>query len=855
MANKLIKSKMKIPIKKTSHTIGLLLTLTIAVTFVVLPVANAHDPPWIITTHAYLTVNPTPVGVGQQVIVVAWAGLVLPRAMIGNDIRFHDYTVTITKPDDSIETIEWDIVIDTTSTAYAPYIPDQAGIYEFVFSYPDQEYTWSGSYQGDIYLGATSKTVYLTVTEEPLPDPITSYPLPTEYWTRPIEGENTDWWTISSHWLGYTHPSIVKMYQPDGAAPNSAHIMWTKPIDDGGVLGGSNVGIEGNVFYSGPAYNPRFAAPIIMNGRLFYELPLMNSNRGGGWMCVDLRTGEEIWYNEKMGVDPNYPSPSFGYFYDAETENQHGVIPAGILFSNNFGVAYDPPTGKLLFKVTGVPSGTAVVGPKGEILRYELDLRNGWLAQWNSSKLWTAAFGYTPNWDQAGGTVDGSSASCYDWTVPIPTTIPTSLSPYFAIFDDVLLGSSRFAGAAGTGTPNPYTLWAISLKPDSRGTLLWMKDYPAPPENVTRFLQVVDPVSRTTIFLDKETFQFSGYSIDDGNKVWETTPTEDMSDFSYFDVTHGATFSSVAYGRLYNSGFGGVLYCYDTQNGDLLWTYGNGGEGNSTFGGLSTPWGRYPLFIASIADDKVFVFSGEHSPNTPLYKGLRVRAINATTGEELWTMLGSMGYPPRSYYPVADGFIVYHNLYDGKLYCVGKGPSTTSVFIQNDVTPLGKKVLVQGTVVDIAAGTGQAEQTARFPNGVPAVSDESMGEWMEYVYMQKPLPANVTGVEVIIHVLDPNGNSYEVGRTTSRASGSFKLTFEPQVPGEYTVVATFAGSESYWQSQAETALYVEEAPPPTPAPTPMPASTADLYFVPTSIGIIVAVIVVGLVLSLMLRKR
>ncbi len=121
--------------------------------------------------------------------------------------------------------------------------------------------------------------------------------------------------------------------------------------------------------------------------------------------------------------------------------------------------------------------------------------------------------------------------------------------------------------------------------------------------------------------------------------------------------------------------------------------------------------------------------------------------------------------------------------------------------------------------------------------------------------MQKPLPANVTGVEVIIHVLDPNGNSYEVGRTTSRASGSFKLTFEPQVPGEYTVVATFAGSESYWQSQAETALYVEEAPPPTPAPTPMPASTADLYFVPTSIGIIVAVIVVGLVLRLMLRKR
>ncbi|MEJ5328519.1 MAG: hypothetical protein WHU54_09790, partial [Candidatus Bathyarchaeia archaeon] len=185
---------------------------------------------------------------------------------------------------------------------------------------------WSGTYRNAVFLGATSKTVYLTVQEEQLPDPIASYPLPTEYWTRPIEGQNTDWWKISSHWLGYMHPSIYRMVQPDGAAPNSAHVMWTKPIDEGGVVGGSNLGIEGNMFYSGSAYNPRFAAPIIMNGKVFYELPFMNSGTGGGWMCVDLRTGEEIWYNDKMGVDSAWPSPSFGYLYACDTENQHGVI-------------------------------------------------------------------------------------------------------------------------------------------------------------------------------------------------------------------------------------------------------------------------------------------------------------------------------------------------------------------------------------------------------------------------------------------------------------------------------------------------------------------------------------------------
>jgi hypothetical protein len=52
----------------------------------------------------------------------------------------------------------------------------------------------------------------------------------------------------------------------------------------------------------------------------------------------------------------------------------------------------------------------------------------------------------------------------------------------------------------------------------------------------------------------------------------------------------------------------------------------------------------------------------------------------------------------------------------------------------------GNNVLVEGTVIDISAGTKQHVQAARFPHGVPAVSDESMGEWMEYVYMQKPRP-------------------------------------------------------------------------------------------------------------------
>jgi len=829
---------------------------------VLLPTATAHTPSWTIATHAFIAVNPNPVGVGQPVNIVVWAGLLLPSASVANDIRFHDYKVVITKPDGTTETINWPIVTDPTSTAYSIYTPTQVGNYSFVFSYPNQTYTWSGAYQNDVYLGATSKTVYLTVQEEQLPSPIDSYPLPTEYWTRPIEGQNTYWYTIASNWLGYTHPSIVNMFQPDGSAPNSAHIMWTKPIDAGGVVGGSNVGDPGNMFYSGSAYNPRFAAPIIMNGKIYYELPMMNTGTGGGWNCIDLQTGELIWHNDKMGVDSASPSPSFGYLYDAETENQHGVVPAGLLFSSNFGVAYDPTTGNRLFNVTNVPSGTAVVGPQGEILRYQIDLAHGWLAQWNSSRLFTQGTAgqglWNPDWNQTNGWVNASLASRYDWNVSIPKTIPTTTSPFYALFNDELIGitsSLSFAsGFSNTGTADPYTMWAISLKPESRGTLLWMQNYAAPPENYTRFIMAVDPTNRVAIFLDKEAFKYTGYSIDNGQQLWTTTPPKDMSDFQYFDTTHAGTFSSAAYGRYYDSGFGGVLYCYDTKTGNLLWTYGNGGEGNSTFGGLQTPWGNYPMFISSIADDKVFLFSGEHSPNTPLYKGWMIRAVNATTGEELWKMDGSMGYPPRSYYPVADGFIVYSNAYDNQLYCVGKGPSALTVEAPMTAATLGQSIIIRGSVTDIAAGTKQTEQAARFPNGVPAVSDQSQGAWMEYVYMQKPKPTNVTGVQVTLSVVDANGNYRTIGTTTT-IDGFFTYNWQPDIPGQYTVYASFGGSNSYWPSSAMTSFAVDPAAAtPTPQPTQAP-SIADLYFVPMSIAIIIVIVIVGAAIILVLRKR
>ncbi|MEM3000466.1 MAG: hypothetical protein QXX34_08090, partial [Candidatus Bathyarchaeia archaeon] len=110
------------------------------------------------------------------------------------------------------------------------------------------------------------------------------------------------------------------------------------------------------------------------------------------------------------------------------------------------------------------------------------------------------------------------------------------------------------------------------------------------------------------------------------------------------------------------------------------------------------------------------------------------------------------------------------------------------------------------------------------------------------------------GVEVVIEVLDPNGNYYEVARATTDGSGFYSATFTPPVPGKYTIVARFAGSKSYWGSHAETAIVVEEAPV-APEVTPTPASMTETYVLGFGIAMLVAIIVIGLLIILMLRKR
>ena len=263
-----------------------------------------------------------------------------------------------------------------------------------------------------------------------------------------------------------------------------------------------------------------------------------------------------------------------------------------------------------------------------------------------------------------------------------------------------------------------------------------------------------------------------------------------------------------------------------------------------------------PEFWGAIVGGKLYTYSTEHSPNTPIYKDGKIRCIDAFNGTEIWTLAGYGGtHASNTQVAAAEGFLVFLNSYDMQIYSVGRGPSATTVSIQNDVITYGGNTLVKGTIMDIAAGTKQKEQTARFPNGVAAVSDLSMSEWMEYVYMQKPKPVNATGVEVTLDVLDANGNYRNIGTTTSDANGFYSFNWQPDIAGKYTVIASFQGSQSYWPSHAETAFIVNEA---APTPTSQPITAlppTEMYIVGVGVAMVIAIAIVGAVLALMIRKR
>jgi len=262
--------------KIVAIVISIFFVLSMTVSLTIIPDANAHTPSWNIPTYAYIVATPNPIGVGQTATLYLWLdevygaaggtaaavgtnGGTASAALIANSYRFLNYNLTIVSPTGAATTTIFPKISDTTSNQITTFTPTTTGTYKLIFTYPGQVYGANGNgYSGsvlinDTYLPSSASTT-LVVQQAPIPAAISSEPLPSSYWTRPIYGENSNWWSISSNWLGIGAGGYVGFstalggsaigpdeanFHPDAIGPLTSHVMWTAPIQTGGVVGGN----------------------------------------------------------------------------------------------------------------------------------------------------------------------------------------------------------------------------------------------------------------------------------------------------------------------------------------------------------------------------------------------------------------------------------------------------------------------------------------------------------------------------------------------------------------------------------------------------------------------------------------
>ncbi|MCW4000323.1 MAG: PQQ-binding-like beta-propeller repeat protein [Candidatus Bathyarchaeota archaeon] len=815
-----------------------------------LPNTIAQEDPPSRPSYVYLGVINNPIGVNQELLLHIGS----PHALQSVQMGWEGITVTVTWPDGHNSTLG-PYKTDSTGGTGGVFIPTEAGNYTLQAHFPEQVTTSSKVGQsmtaGTIVREGYSPPVILVVTEEPIPL-YPGHPLPSEYWSRPIDAQLREWNTMGGSWLVATPDNKFVPY--NSAAPDSAHILWTQPLTVGGIAGGET---GDDAFSSGDAYEGKWTSRFVVSGVVIYTHH--TSARPLEYSAYNIHTGEHLWTTTFL----DNRSITMGQVLRWEGYNHHGVYSYLWVSVGTTWYAYDPLTAQWVFTINNVPAGTTVVDENGWIYRYQYTANQNLLRIWNMTALGTmSGSGY----QQGGGWGTGILYKTLDaggWTgnttaqktsyinITTPTgTLPGSITAFWM--------NDRVVGAQIASDRSAVRLWAFSLEPGTEGRLLYNTTW-TPPKSWAEDEVTISGFSggwvawsqedHVGVLMVKETTEHFAFDLETGKFLWgPTEPTHylDAIDDSAADVRN------IAYGKLYVASVGGIAYCYDVKTGELLWTY----EAKQKYTEylFQDTWWLKPVFIT---DDKIYLGHTEHSPMNPRPRGAPFICLNATTGEEIWTADGlfrQTRWGGRGI--IGDSIMVTMDTYDQRVYAVGKGPSALTVTAPNMGVPSGSSLMISGTVMDVSPGTKDLAITMRFPNGVPAVSDESQSEWMLHVYKQFELPMSTVGVPVTIDVLDANGNYRNVGTAISDATGAYNLEWKPDIPGKYTVIASFAGTNSYYPSCAQTAFVVDAAAEPTTQPTAPPALLSETYFLPAIAGIIVAIIIgFALMALLLLRKR
>jgi outer membrane protein assembly factor BamB len=841
----------------------LILIFAVSTVLIAVPIVNAAVVQ--VESVIFVSLAPNPVGVGQPVLVSFQMDKLNPLAVgVAQGDHFAGYMVQITKPDGITES-KGPYTAFATSGYIFFYTPTQTGNYIFTVSFPGQWANTSSNFvvtatvpfapNTQYYFKPATGTATLTVQSQQ----IQSYPdnpLPTGYWTTPINSENKNWNTLADNWLmeGYNYRgrrfpgfTAVASY---ASAPNTAHVLWSRQLWFGGEAGGQ---FGDQSFYTGLSYEQPYL-PLILQGRIIYSehTPVASTITSKiGTRCLDLYTGEEVWFLNNIVID-------FLQVLSWDSPNEHGLLAhlwtqSGTAANTTYNI-YDGSTGTYQFTITNATSGSTTYGPKGEILSYAITGSgvNQRLILWNSTKaiLDSGAGGTAPPRQDEyyspprGVVADGRFGIQFNVSM---SSIPGAIK-HVNLADGVLITQLTDA------TTFPFTYVQAGFDVWT-GQLLWAKNRT---DNYGHYapsrLPYSQSGSRNGIFvmIDDTKSKLNAYDVHTGNQLWSSDIF--INGWSYFDQV-----VDIAYNKVYLAGYDGHVRAYDATNGQLKWDFFDGNAG------YETAYDTWPIYGGfTIADHKLFVTNDDHSPDSVIWRGGKLYAIDTETGKNVWNISGWLRIPA-----VSNGYLTAENSLDGKIYTFGKGPSVVTVSAPQAAVTIGAPVMISGTITDQSPGS----------TGTPCISDLDMSAWMQYLYMQKPMPTTASGVPVKVTATFPDGHSEVIGTAISDIGGSYGLAWTPTVECTYQIKVAFEGTNSYGSSYATAYLVAGSAnavvtptiaPTATVAPTAAPSSSATISASPTVVptpgtgvstetlliaGAAVVIIIAVVAAALVLRKR
>jgi hypothetical protein len=833
--------------KKAVYSLSLilLLAMTLMMAFTQTSLAQVGVPQPVKTT-GFASVAPKLIGVGQTLTVNLWTNPVPTKYNYAPAFNgYYGVTVTFVRPDGSKDTfMPTDATgayaagqMESLGALYFYYQPNMAGNWSVSFTMPAQNITdSSGTVQ---YLGCTSNTFDFTVQTDPvLAGLLNGYPwaeLPNEntYWSYPINANNREWRAISGDWTGIyfvaatvQSPTALR-WQPYGSGPGTAHIVWDQAVYPGGIIGGS----YSSKNYDIPQNFPEITGTVVMDGKVYLNVPNTQSygQNFGQFRCIDEATGQILYTaNGAISYGIHIPGNTYGQSASAASLGE-----AQVLLASSWGSSYTPYLWGSS-RVNGVSYWNYYYPLTGALIYQfsnasEAQLIDGTVLAFGTGTVAGQTGNYVYRWNMT-SVKNNDWPTGITWKVPAPKTLTGAYPSIFAVSSD--------ASVIVVGTKNQY--WGYDA---DTGASIWNLTAPYP---ITSNEEI--PLANVDDFIiwDATASTWHCYSIKTGTELWETPSVASSPWASTWTVYYAETNDL---NNVYFTAPDGAVRAYSLTDGHLIWT-------STPIPSTEYTQNAVTLAMAGMimVGGNIYVYAGYSLGYqlNPVPRFAMTLCINATTGDIVWTLNG--GVAPAA---AANGYLIEAGVFDGNIYCLGKGPTSTTVTAQQQV---GGSVLIQGSILDTSSASSSADLTAMFPNGVPAISDADMSVWMDYLHMQNSTllndPPECIGVSVTLTAVGHDGDTIPIGTATSDYEGNYGFQWTPSTSGLYTIYATFEGSNSYYKSSASThatVSAVSESPSATQTVQPL-VSNSDLL-VYLAVGVVAIIVAIVIATVLMLRKK